>query len=200
VIPYQPSNTEAAMRARGLAIQGDLDAAALRRFVQTEPDRRAALRALAIAQALEGASRAEAARVVGRERQSLRDAVVRYNAEGLTGLRDRPRSGRREKLDAAQQATLRAWVLQGPDPDRDEVSSYRLLDIAAHIEQRWGVSYTLSALSRLLRRMKLSWQKARPAHPKGSVEARELYKNPRRRAGGGRRRPPRQAAPGLVRG
>jgi transposase len=188
------------MRARGLAIQGDLDAAALRRFAQTEPDRRAALRALAIARALEGASRAEAASVVGRERQSLRDAVVRYNAEGLAGLRDRPRSGRREKLNAEQQATLRAWVLQGPDPDVDGVSSYRLLDIAAHIEACWAVSYTLSALSRLLRRRGLSWQKARPAHPKGDPEARDLYKKPRRRIGRGRRRAPRQGASGLVRG
>jgi transposase len=186
------------MGARGLAIRDDLDATALRRFAQTEPDRRAALRALAIAQALEGASRAEAASVVGRERQSLRDAVVRYNAEGVAGLRDRPRPPRREKLDADRQEDLRAWVLRGPDPERDGLSSYRLLDIAAHIEQRWGVSYTLSALSRLLRRMGLSWQKARPAHPKGDPEARELYKKLRRRAGDHRRRPPRQGAPGLV--
>lgn len=164
------------MMARGLAIRGNLDAVALRRFAQTEPDRRAALRAIAIAQALEGASRTEAAGVIGRERQSLRDAVVRYNAEGLAGLHDRPRSGRREKLDAEQQATLRTWVLQGPDPERDGLSSYRLLDIAAHVEHRWGVSYTLSALARLLHRMELSWQKARPAHPKGDPEARELYK------------------------
>ena len=176
------------MGARGLAIRDDLDTAALRRFAQTEPDRRAALRALAIAQALDGASRAEAASVVGRERQSLRDAVTRYNAEGLAGLYDRPRPRRREKLDEAQQEALRAWVLQGPDPERDGLSSYRLLDITAHIEQRWGVCYTLSALSRLLRRMGLSWQKARPAHPKGSIEARELYKKPRRRVGGDCRR------------
>jgi transposase len=177
-----------------------LDAAALRRFAQTEPDRRAALRALAIAQALEGASRAEAARLVGRERPSLRDAVARYNAEGLAGLRDRPRPGRSAKLDEGQQDALRAWVLQGPDPERDGLSSYRLLDIAAHIERRWSVSYTLSALSRRLRRMGLSWQKARPAHPKGDAGARELYKKPRRRTGARRRRPPRQDAPGLVRG
>ncbi len=71
------------MGARGLAIRDDMGAAELRRFAQGEADRRAALRALAIAQALEGASRADAARVVGRERQSLRDAVLRYNTEGL---------------------------------------------------------------------------------------------------------------------
>ena len=53
----------------------DVGAADLRRFAQGEADRCAALRALAIAQALEGASRAEAARFFGRKRQSLRDAV-----------------------------------------------------------------------------------------------------------------------------
>ena len=186
------------MGARGLAIRDDLDAATLRRFAQGEANRGAALRALAIAQALEGASRAAAARVVGRERQSLRDAVLRYNAEGLAGLRDRPRPGRREKLDETRQEELRAWVLRGPDPEADGMSSYRLLDIAAHIEQRWAVPYTLSALSRLLRRMGLSWQKARPAHPKGSAETRELYKKPRHRAAGDCRRPPRQDAAAVV--
>jgi len=138
------------MGARGLVIRDDMGAVELRRFAQGETDRRAALRALAIAQALEGASRADAARVVGRERQSLRDAVLRYNAEGLAGLHDRPRSGRPEKLTAAQREELRAWVLQGPDPEADGISSYRLLDIAAHIQERWAASYGLSALSRML--------------------------------------------------
>ena len=194
------------MRARGLAIRDDLDASELRRFAQGEPDRRAALRALAIAQVLDGASRAEAARVVGRERQSLRDAVLRYveprgspdNAEGLAGLRDRPRPGRREKLSTARQEELRAWVLQGPDPEMDGMSSYRLLDIAAYILERWAVSYTLSALSRLLRRMGLSWQTTRPAHPKGDAEMRELYKKPCRRARRDRCRSPRQNAAAVV--
>ena len=36
-------------------------------------------------QRAEGMSRAEAARLAGMERQALRDAVMRYNAEGLTG-------------------------------------------------------------------------------------------------------------------
>jgi transposase len=48
---------------------------------------------LAIAGALEGMSRAEAARLVGVERQALRDAVVRNNAEGPTGYVTGPRQG-----------------------------------------------------------------------------------------------------------
>ena len=188
------------MGARGLVIRSDIGVAELRRFAQGEADRRAALRALAIAQALEGASRADAARVVGRERQSLRDAVLRYNAEGLAGLHDRPRSGRPEQLSAAQREELRAWVLAGPDPEVDGISGYRLLDIAACIQERWAVSYTLSALSRMLRRMGLSWQTTRPVHPKADAEAQALYKKPRRHAGGGRGRPSRQGTAAVVRG
>ena len=80
-----------------LPIRQDLPAAELRRLAWREPGRRAAMRLLAIAGALEGLSRAEAARLAGMERQALRDAVVRYNAEGPQGLHDRPAPvGRRD--------------------------------------------------------------------------------------------------------
>ena len=65
-----------------LAIRQDLSATELRRLARLEPARRAAMRLLAIANALEGLTRAEAARLAGMERQALRDAVIRYNAEG----------------------------------------------------------------------------------------------------------------------
>jgi transposase len=60
----------------------------------------------AIASALEGTSRDEAARCAGMDRQALRDAVVRYNAEGLDGLYDRERSGRLRYLRKKQEAQL----------------------------------------------------------------------------------------------
>jgi hypothetical protein len=107
-----------------LAIRQDLPAAELRRLARQEPDRRAAMRLLAIAHALDGFSRAEAARLAGMERQALRDAVSRYDAEGPSGLRDRPRSGRPEALTPGQQAALKAWVLRGPNPERDKVSAW----------------------------------------------------------------------------
>ena len=74
-----------------LSIRQDRTAASLRLWARRTRDPRAASRAYAIANALEGMSRAEAARLAGMERQALRDAVVRYNAEGVDGLRDRPR-------------------------------------------------------------------------------------------------------------
>src|ERR671917_393054 len=108
-----------------LAIRQDLPAAELRRLARREPDRRAAMRLLAIANALDGLSRAEAAR----------------------------------------RASLKAWVLRGPDPERDGIGAWRLADICAHAERAYGVRYSGWGMSRLLERLGLSRPKARPPHP-----------------------------------
>src|SRR4028119_2524252 len=63
--------------------------------------RAAAARVRAIAAALGGSPRAEAARLAGMERQALRDAVARYNAEGLVGLHDPPKPGRHARARGA---------------------------------------------------------------------------------------------------
>ena len=68
-----------------LEIRRDRTAVVLRKCARRTPDPRAASRAFAIANALEGLSRAEAARLAGMERQALRDAVRRDNAEGVSG-------------------------------------------------------------------------------------------------------------------
>ena len=188
-----------------LAIREDLTATALRRLARSEPDRRAAMRLLAIANALEGLPRAEAARLAGMERQALRDAVLRYNAEGVEGLHDRPRSGRPEGLTPGQRAALKAWVLRGPDPERDGVSAWRVVDIRDHAEEAYGVRYSewgmARLLARLLKRLGLSRQKARPRHPQGSAAERAAFKKGAWvEARGYRRRASGRPGPALVRG
>jgi len=184
-----------------LAIRQDLPAAELRRLSRREPDRRAAMRLLAIANALDGLSRAEAARLAGMERQALRDAVIRYNAEGPEGLHDRPRPGRPEALTPGRQAALKAWVLRGPDPERDGVSAWRLVDVRAHAEEAYGVRYSEWGMARLLKRLGLSRQKTRPRHPRGSAAERAAFKKGAWiEARGDRRGAPGRAAPALVPG
>jgi hypothetical protein len=91
-----------------LPIRDDIPAAELRRLARLEADGRVACRLLALANALDGMSRAQAAEQAGMDRQTLRDWVVRFNAAGVEGLCDRPRSGRPAFLDDGQLATLRA--------------------------------------------------------------------------------------------
>ena len=51
-------------------------------------------RLLAIANALDGMSREDAAQASGMDRQTLRDWVLRYNEHGIEGLADRWEGGR----------------------------------------------------------------------------------------------------------
>jgi transposase len=161
---------------RGLPIREDVATAGeLRRLAKKEPGRRTAQRMLAIANALDGMSRADAARAAGIERQSLRDAVVRFNVEGLAGLVDRPHGRRAEVLSEGEQAMLVHRVLVGPDPERGEPSSWTLPDLCRFIEDRFGKTLCPQSMSRVVRRLGLSKQKARPVHPRRNSQAAEAF-------------------------
>src|SRR5260221_11536664 len=77
-----------------LPIRTDISARELRRRAKHEKNPRVARRLLAIANALDGMSRALSARLAGMDRQALRDWGIRYNADGLDDLKDRWGEGR----------------------------------------------------------------------------------------------------------
>jgi len=164
-----------------LAIRQDIEAEELRRLARRETDGRVACRLLGLANVLDGMKRTEAAGRAGMDRQTLRDRVIRFNAEGVEGLRDRPKSGRPSWLEEGQLATLKAMVLRGPDPERDGVSTWRAKDLCAIVEDRFGVSYTENGMLRLLHDLGLSWQKARPIHPESDLKAQARFKKNSRR-------------------
>lgn len=159
-----------------LEIRKDRTALVLRKAAKRESDARAARRMLAIANALDGMSRAQAARAAGMDRQALRDWVVRYNAHGLDGLYDRWGNGRPPRLTPDEQAELLQIVLAGSDPEATGISAFTREDLVAICEQRFGKTFHPSSMSRVLRRLGLSRQKTRPSHPKTDPAAQAAFK------------------------
>lgn len=159
-----------------LPVRGDVTSVELRRLARLEADGRVACRILALANALDGMSREQAAKQAGMDRQTLRDWVIRFNAEGMDGLRDRPRSGRPAFLDEGQMAALKALVLRGPNPERAGVSSWTAKDLCRIVENRFGVSYSENGMLDLLHGLGLSWQKTRPIHPQANSKAQQAFK------------------------
>ena len=150
--------------------------AELRALARRERDGRVGSRLLALADALDGMGRGEAARAAGMDRRTLRDWVRRYNAEGVEGLRDRPRAGRPCRLDEGRQAALKALILRGPKLERDGCVAWRARDLRDLVERRSGVRYRETGMLRLLHGLDLSWQKARPVHPEADPKAQERFK------------------------
>jgi transposase len=159
-----------------LAIRTDLTPDELRQRARREDNGRTAARMFAIANALDGMSRERAARLAGMDRQVLRDWVVRYNVEGLPGLRNRQLPGPAPKLTEGQMATLRGIVLKAPDVEKDGVVRWRLVDLVRIVEERFGVTYCVSGMWRLLESLDLSYQKARPVHPRADLKAQAAFK------------------------
>ena len=91
--------------------------------------------------ALEEMPRADAARLAGMDRQTLRDAVVRYNAKGLEGLHDRPKGYSPRRLTADEEAALAAVIIAGPEPERDGVCAWTRADLCRWLEERFAKTY-----------------------------------------------------------
>jgi hypothetical protein len=72
------------------------------------------------------------------ERQASRDAVVRYNAEGLAGLTDRPKGRPRRRLTAAEEADLVAAILRRPGPDTDGCCAWSRADLCRWLATNTG--------------------------------------------------------------
>jgi transposase len=155
----------------------DVTAADLRREAGRTSDAGAARRMLAIGLVLEGCSRADAARQCGMDRQTLRDWVHRFNAEGVAGLSDRPHAGGvRARLSLAQQEQVADWVRAGPALEKDGVVRWRRIDLQAKIAETFALQLHERSVGKLLRRLGFRHISVRPRHPWAEVSAQEAHK------------------------
>ncbi len=133
-------------------------------------------RILAIAMVLEGRPRTEAAELGGMDRQTLRDWVHRYNADGLSGLKSRRGSGRKPTLTPLQKAELLDLVLAGPDPEVHGVVRWRCVDLKGEVLKRYGADVHEITIGRWLRELKLTRLQPRPVHPRKDPDAEAIFK------------------------
>ena len=161
----------------GIAItRMELTAVEVRRAAGRSKDARAARRMLAIALVLEGVDRATAAETCGMDRQTLRDWVHRYNAEGLFGLVNRTVPQRARRLAPEQLAALAAWVEAGPDPVRDGVVRWRRRDLQHRIKAEFGVVLHERSVGKQLAALGFRRLSVHPQHPKSDPEAQVAFK------------------------
>jgi transposase len=154
----------------------DHSATDLRRMMSKQKDGAVVRRLLALALILEGQSRTEAARQSGMERQTLRDWVHRYNAEGLAGLSSRVGPGPTPRLTEAQLAAFKALVVNGPDPETDKVVRWRCIDLRDKVEQHFQVKVHKRTVAKWLHQLELTRLQPRPFHPKKDAAAQEAFK------------------------
>ena len=94
-------------------LRTDFTADDLRKLAAKSSDAHQSRRLLSLAAVRDGMRRGDAARIGGMDRQTLRDWVHRFNAEGPEGLIDRKSPGpKRDKQDespATNKMRMRVW-------------------------------------------------------------------------------------------
>jgi len=146
-------------------IRTDFSVCELRRLAARTKHVNQSRRLLSLAAVLDGMSRAEAARIGGMDRQTLRDWVHRFNEHGPEGLKDAWSKGNPPRLAPDQQAELAHLVETGPDRAVHGVVRWRRIDLQHLIAERFGVAYHERTVGKILHQLGFSHISARPRHP-----------------------------------
>ena len=161
---------------QAIAVRTDYTSDEVRQLAKRAKDASQARRLLAIAVVLDGASREEAAKAGGMERQTLRDWVIRFNEEGPDGLVNKSSPGAPGKLTEEHKAFLVRLVEEGPIPAVDGVVRWRACDLIMRLYEEFGISVSDDTVYRALKDLGFSHVSARPKAYKQNAEAMEAFK------------------------
>ena len=161
---------------QAIAVRTDYMAGEVRRFAKRAKDAAQARRLLAIAAVLDGASREEAAKIGGMDRQTLRDWVIRFNAQGPDGLINIPSPGVAPKLGKKHRVFLAQLVEAGPIPAAHGVVRWRACDLIMQLHEQFGISVSDDTIYRALKDLGFSHVSARPKAYKQDPDAMAAFK------------------------
>jgi transposase len=118
----------------------------------------------------EGGRTTEIARELGCHPQTVRERLLRFNAEGIAGLGDRPGAGRKPRLTEAERSQIIA-LAKGPPPGAiirqpegtlvttdAKAEAHWTLDALADAAHGRGIQIARSQVRRILRREKVRWR------------------------------------------
>ena len=160
-----------------LPLREDFDADQLRRAARQLKDSGQARRLLALAAIYGGSRCTEAAKIGGVTLQIVRDWVLKFNAQGPSGLRAGKAPGQTPRLMTEHRAALARMVEDGPIPAVHGVVRWRLVDLCQQMFEAFHVVVSTQTMSRELRAMDYRRLTARPKHHAQAATAIEDYKN-----------------------
>jgi transposase len=159
-----------------IAVRMDYTAVEVRRFAKRAKDVAQCCRLLAIAAVLDGASREDAAKMGGMDRQTLRDWVIRFNQQGPEGLVNIPSPGVPPKLSKKHRTFLARLVEAGPIPAVHGVVRWRACDLIVRLHEEFGLSVSDDTIYRALKDLGFSHVSARPKAYRQDPDAVDAFK------------------------
>ena len=151
-----------------------LDPINLTTLIAQETNGRMRIRLLALLHIKEGADRAQAAKYLKVSRKAVNDWARKFFNNGLEGLNEKTRSGRRSKLTQNQLLELKEYVQS--HSIKESGGRLNAAALVSVINDKFEIKYSRTNVYRLLHALNFSWITSRSRHPKQSQEIQEDFK------------------------
>ncbi|NDO75904.1 helix-turn-helix domain-containing protein [Shewanella sp. SE1] len=132
------------------------------------------MRLLAVSIFLQSRNRTQVANQLKVARSSVNSWVSNYLEQGLVGLEDKQRPGKRPSLSNDQKRRLARYIEF--KAQSNEGGRLTGADIQQYILSEFGVEYHLNHIYKLLKGMGFSWITSRSRHPKQTQGVQNAFK------------------------
>jgi transposase len=109
--------------------------------------------------------------------KSVCNWVHRYNAEGLDGLKDRPRRGRPSNLSGLRKSELEQTVRSSPLEHDYHTATWTGASVGDFIKKRYGVEYKKAQTYNILHSLNFSFQKGTGYYPETEERTEEAVED-----------------------
>lgn len=143
-------------------------------FAKKEKHPRTRVRFLALDHVKQGKKKQDIAAMFNIHTITLRNWIVVFLNEGIKGLQEGRRTGRRKKLLQEKEEEFRQQL----EKLQEERSGGRIRgqDIQVLLKEKFCADYKLPSVYDVLARCNVSWISARSKHPKSDLMAQEEFK------------------------
>lgn len=107
---------------------------------------------------------------------TVRSWIARFDADGVEGLRDRPRPGRPRHVDAVARETIERAAEGGPAQAGYILGFWTLVTLAGHLAACLGLKLSRATLRRALLALDFRWRRPRHELPKDPEAAVKMWR------------------------
>lgn len=144
------------------------------KLAKKEGDPRKRQRLQALHQLQLGKTVTEVARNFGVYFQAVSSWLSRFKENGLDGLKDKKRSGRKRRLSEKLEKEFYLDVMKlQKECVRGRVTAH---DMQKLLKEKYKVSFSCNGIYTILKRLRIAWGTARSRHPKACPEAQAYFK------------------------
>lgn len=136
------------------------------------------IRLYAVYQISKGKASREVEKLYNTSFKQICNWVHQFEQSGIEGLKDKPKSGRKSRLDKQLLCEIKNVLLNNrPDEFGFNTATWNGPLVMELIKTKYGVEYKKAQIYNLLKKLGLTYQKGRAKYPEVDEEKREEFRN-----------------------